>query len=149
MHRGAVASDDAYAKIRARYGDTTEPLAHISAVRALGFDPVFSQHFTRARLLEEIGRGLPVAVGWLHQGPSSSPRPGGHWSVVVGTASDGLIVNDPAGEARLVSGGHMPGRSGREVRYGWKHFGPRWEVEGPGSGWAFFIRPSVIALRAA
>jgi len=149
MQRGIVASDDAYAKIRARYGDTTDVLAHLSAVRGFGLDPVFSQHFTRARLAEEIGRGVPVAVGWLHQGPSSRPKPGGHWSVVVGTSSTGVVMNDPAGEARLVSGGHIPGSSGREVRYGWRHWGPRWEVEGPGTGWAFFIRPSVIALRAA
>lgn len=140
MHRKAVASDDAYAKIRDRYGDTTSAGAHLTACKALGQQAIFTQTFSRHDLEQQIARRNPVAVGWLHQGRCSAPQPGGHWSVVTGTDLLGTFQHDPAGEAQLVGGGHIRGLSGRSVHYSWKHWGPRWEVEGPGSGWAFYLK---------
>ena len=149
VYRQVVASDDAYAKIRSRYGDSTSAAAHITACKALGQTAVFSQRFNRQQLHQQISSRNPVAVGWLHRGSVLSPQPGGHWSVAIGINAEGVFMHDPAGEARLVGGGHIPGRSGRQVFYSWKNWGPRWEVEGPGSGWAFYLKASEIGRRAA
>lgn len=149
IYRRAVSSDDAYAKIRSRCGDSTSAAAHLTACKALGQEAVFSQRFSRLQLQQQITSLNPVAVGWLHRGSVLSPQPGGHWSVCIGINAEGVFMHDPAGEARLIGGGHISGRSGSQVFYSWKNWGPRWEVEGPGSGWAFYLNTSGIGRPAA
>ncbi|MFN9507322.1 MAG: C39 family peptidase [Rubrivivax sp.] len=140
MHWGAVADDNAYNRRRELYGDTTNPQAHVRALHSLGLRSAFRSDLRRAEVLAELAAGRPVPVGWLHQGPSWSPRGGGHWSVLIGTTDTGLIVHDPFGDPDLIRGGWIPGRSGQSLRFSWRNFGPRWEVEGPGSGWGLLIR---------
>lgn len=139
MTRGKVANDDAYAKIRSAYGDTTIAASHLKACAALGVKPVYLQTMTRQALQGLIIKGFPVAVGWLHHGPPSAPIGGGHWSVVIGLHAQGVLMHDPFGEANLLKGGHIAGREGRQVPYSWRNWGPRWEVQGPGTGWAFYL----------
>ncbi len=81
-----------------------------------------------------------MAVGWLHKGPPAFPRGGGHWSVVVGLTDTGVIMHDPNGEADLIRGGYLPSLNGAYLDYSWKNWGPRWEVEGSGSGWLLTCR---------
>lgn len=141
MHWGAIGSDDQFSQIRARYGDTTSAAAQVRALRALGLQSDFWTNGSRADLENHIRAGRPVAVGWLHNGRISRPTGGGHWSVIVGLeGGDRFRMHDPAGEPQLISGGHLPGTSGAGVLCTWNNFLPRWEVEGPRTGWFLTCR---------
>jgi len=131
---GAVPSDDAYNLIRSRYGDTTGAAAQVRALRHLGLQAHFWTNGCRRDLENEIRGGRPVAVGWLHRGRVTEPG-GGHWSVIVGLDGTHFWMHDPAGEPLLMSGGHIRGSNGKERRCSWLNFLPRWEVEGPRTGW--------------
>jgi len=131
---GKVPGDDAYNRIRGLHGDTTSAAAQVSALRSLGLKSHFWTNGTRLDLEREIRGGRPVAVGWLHWGNVSKPQ-GGHWSVVVGIDRDHFWMHDPNGEPLLATGGHIRASSGRRCRCSWRNFLPRWEVEGPRTGW--------------
>ena len=75
--------DDAYNVIRGRFGDTTDPLAQIAALRALGLDATFRVDGTADLLERELVARRPVAVGWLHHGHVTAPAGGGHWGVMM------------------------------------------------------------------
>lgn len=132
---GRVRNDDEYNQIRRAYGDTTSASAQLQALRHLGLQSYFWTNGTRVDLLRELQAGRPVAVGWLHKGHVSNPSGGGHWSVAVGTWDRGLLMHDPFGEALLLSGGYSWNTSGAYQHYSWKNWQPRWEVEGPRTGW--------------
>ena len=138
---GKVTSDDQYNKLRAKYGDTTDPQSHVAALKAVGLHPAYLQNGSAKDLEREIDGGRPVAVGWLHKGSVSHPTGGGHWSVVIGYTSSHFILHDPNGEANLVHGGYNNHVNGREVHYSRKNWLPRWEVEGPGTGWYMTCKP--------
>lgn len=133
-------SDDAYNVHRARFGDTTDAGAQVAALRALGLDAHFWSNGRRQDIENEVRGGRPVAVGWLHHGPSHAAKGGGHWSVVVGLHTSGFFMHDPAGEPMLQSGGHIRGSNGAWCRCSWTHFLQRWEVDGPASGWYLTAR---------
>lgn len=134
-YHGRVKSDDEYNLIRQHYGDTTDLGAQIGALNKLGLDPTFKSNGKPRDLEAEIQAGRPVAVGWLHKGPVTAPTGGGHWSVVVGYTPTHFIFHDPNGEANLVSGGYDNHSGGKGILYSRKNWLPRWEVEGPGTGW--------------
>ena len=142
MYWGKVANDNAYNAVRAKYGDSTSAEAQLAALRSLGLKADFRTDGNAASLEREIDAGRPVAVGWLHHGPVSAPRGGGHWSVVIGypPARDAWIMNDPNGEARLVEGGYTPNTNGAGLRYSRRNWNPRWMVGGSG-GWYLTCRP--------
>jgi hypothetical protein len=140
MFHGVVASDDAYNRIRARFGDTTEAGAQVLALRSLGLKATFHQNLSRQSVRHEIASGRPVILNYLHRGAMPGPFSGGHVLVAIGADSETLWVNDPQGEPDLIRGGHVPGRSGRSVGLTWRNFSRRWEVEGPGSGWGVTVR---------
>ena len=48
--------------------------------------------------------------------------------------NDAYIVNDPNGELDLVNGNYLSS-NGKQLVYSKKNLGPRWKVEGAGSGW--------------
>lgn len=144
---GRVSSDDAYNRVRARFGDTTSAEAQLRALRSLGLWANFRTDGGRALLEGELNRRRPVAVGWLHHGPSSRPIGGGHWSVVVGLTDQGVLMNDPNGEADLFYGGYLQNTDGRQLPYSWLNWLPRWEVEGPLTGWSLLCRPAVPGNR--
>ena len=135
-YAGKVRSDDHYNTIRSQFGDTTDAQAQLRTLHHLGLkEAKFGTGGSISFLKKEIDAGRPVAVGWLHQGHVSSPRGGGHWSVVIGYNDKGLIIHDPNGEANLVQGGYVNHSGGEGVLYSYKNWSPRWEVEGPGTGW--------------
>jgi hypothetical protein len=140
MYWGKVASDDAYNAIRAKYGDTTSAQAQLAALRHLGLKADFHTNGTPGALEEEIDAGRPAAVGWLHHGPVSAPRGGGHWSVVIGYTAAAWIQNDPNGEALLVQGGYTSNTKGAGVVYSRKNWNPRWMPGGTG-GWYLTCKP--------
>lgn len=137
---GRIKSDDQWNEIRGMYGDSTDVQAQLKALTYVGLTPCFRTDGKISDLKKEIREGRPVGVGWLHHGPVSNPQGGGHWSVVVGfTGDDRLIVNDPYGEACLLGGGYQHDQ-GKGVSYSVKNWGPRWMVEGEGTGWFLTVR---------
>lgn len=137
--KGKVKSDDEYNLIRQHYGDTTDLGAQLGALTKLGLSPTFKSNGTAKDIEAQIDAGSPVAVGWLHKGPVTSPSGGGHWSVVIGYTPTHFILHDPNGEAALVNGGYVSNSGGKAVQYSRKNWLPRWEVDGKGTGWYLYV----------
>jgi lysozyme len=137
----AIEADDEYINEVYKYGDTTEASAQLQALKHFGVDATFLQNWNWSKVESQLRRGIPVPIGVLHKGPVSSPTGGGHWLVVVGVTADGskLWVHDPFGEMDLVNGGY-PSTDGKYRLYSKKNLGPRWMVEGEGSGWAIVAK---------
>jgi hypothetical protein len=135
MYWGKVKNDDEYNRIRARFGDTTSSQAQLSTLRFLGLKADFFTNGSKADIIKEIDHGRPLAVGWLHKGRSNAPSGTGHWSCVRGYTDTGTIHNDPNGEPMLASGGYLPGSSGNNLVFSDRNWLPRWEVDGPRTGW--------------
>lgn len=134
-------ADDDYLRTVLKYGDTTQSSAHIKACKEYGIIAKFNTKGTRLDLLSEINAGFPVAVGFLHKGHVSKPTGGGHWSLLIGYDNTHGVFHDPYGELDNVHGGYVSiGRGGKAVRYTWKNWLPRWEVEGPRTGWYMTFR---------
>jgi predicted chitinase len=127
--------DDQYLARVQTYGDTTDATAQVRALASFGIKARFVQSAGWADIEQQIATGIPVPCGFLHRGPVTAPGGGGHWLIVVGFTPTHLIVHDPFGEADLVNGTTLGGAA-RFARYSYKNFGPRWMVEGPGTGWA-------------
>jgi Papain-like cysteine protease AvrRpt2 len=138
---GKIGGDDAYNRLRAKFGDTTDANAQIATLRHLGLSARLVTNCTAAFLDGALAAGRPVPVGWLHRGPSTAPTGGGHWSVVIGCDATSWIHNDPNGEADLIDGGYVNHSGGAGVHYSRKNWGRRWEVDGPATGWALDVRP--------
>jgi len=141
MFWGKVKNDDEYNRVRAKYGDTTDAGAQLHALRSLGLQANFITNASSDRLKQQIDMGRPTPCGILHHGHVSAPSGGGHWLVVGGYTDSAWIVFDPYGEADLVNGGYTANTNGNKLSYSKKNFNPRWEVEGPGSGWMMDIHP--------
>lgn len=138
--KGSNADDD-YLKRVLQFGDTTESTAQIKALKTYGVEAKFYTNGSRKTIESEIDKGYPVAVGFLHHGPSYAPRGGGHWILAVGYTEHHIICHDPYGELDNVNGGYAKiGQGGKEVRYSWKNWLPRWEVDGPSTGWYLTFR---------
>ena len=144
--RGPGQLDDQFLALVQRHGDTTDANAQVAALQSLGLQAQFRSDGRIEHLIEQLQRGIPCPVGWLHKGPASSPSGGGHWSLVIGwdPATRQLLMHDPNGEADLVNGGYVNTAigSGNALRYSERNWGRRWQVEGPGSGWWIQLSPT-------
>jgi hypothetical protein len=128
--------DDAYLGRVLRYGDTTDSGAQLKALASYGVEARFVQNATWRTVVQQIDKGIPVPLGFLHHGHVSQPGGGGHWLCAIGYDGDeALIVHDPFGDCDLVNGRYV-NNWGARLRYSRKNFGPRWMVEGEGTGWA-------------
>jgi len=143
--RGPGQLDDQYLALVQRHGDTTDVNAQVAALHSLGLQARFRTDGSIEDLIEQLKRGLPCPVGWLHKGPVSSPSGGGHWSLVIGwdPAKRQFLMHDPNGEADLMNGGYVSTAigSGMAQHYSERNWGRRWMVEGAGSGWWIEISP--------
>jgi len=54
---------------------------------------------------------------------------------VIGFSSTHAIHHDPNGEADLLHGGYTANTNGAAQHYSWTNWLPRWEADGPCSGW--------------
>ena len=101
-----------------------------------GLNAEFKQNGGWADLDSLLVKNIPIPIGILHHGPSSAPTGGGHWIVIIGRneSNTAYVVNDPFGELNLVEGGYQ-NSNGSNLLYSKKNLGPRWMVEGQGSGW--------------
>lgn len=133
-------ADDLYLITLKQYGDTTDPQAQLKTLASYGVRARFVQNAGWADIERQINRGVPVPCGFLHHGPSSKPSGGGHWLTVRGYTAEAMIVNDPWGEMD-VAGGRYLNNKGGNLRYSRRHWGPRWMVEGAGTGWAIIAEP--------
>jgi hypothetical protein len=139
--KGSNADDD-YLRTVLKYGDTTEYTSHIKACQQYGILATFYQKGTKQALVNELKAGYPVATGILHKGPATAPRGGGHWMLLIGDDGERGVFHDPYGEMDNVNGGYVTiGSGGSSVRYSWKNWLKRWEVEGKGTGWFMTFRP--------
>lgn len=138
---GKISGDYEYNKIRARFGDTTDPKAQIAALKSLGLTATFELDGTVEDLETEINQNHPVPVGWLHKGSVNNPSGVGHWSVVIGFTPTHFIHNDPFGEADLAAGGYVSNKGGAGIAYSRKNWLPRWLIEGNDTGWFLKVRP--------
>jgi GH24 family phage-related lysozyme (muramidase) len=134
--------DVQYLDVLEQYGDTTDPQAQIKTLAAFGVDAEFVTNASLTTLEKQIAKGVPVPCGWLHYGTSSAPSGGGHWSLVIGMRGDKTVHNDPFGKADQVGGGYVRTwpTDGKGIEYSKKHWLPRWEVEGTGTGWAVIAK---------
>lgn len=136
---GKITSDDAYNKIRAKYGDTTDAQAQIKALQSLGLSARLVTNANAQLIEQELNAGRPLMVGWLHKGPVTAPTGGGHWSVAIGYTDGAIIHNDPNGEADLINGGYVNHTKGAGIAYSRKNWLRRWEADGAGTGWALVV----------
>lgn len=141
MYWGKVQNDDEYNRIRSKYGDSTSAEAQLACLRSLGLNPSFVTNASTQTLQNEIDNGRPVGVGWLHHGPYTAPSGGGHWTVVIGYYDNGVIMNDPNGEANLTAGGYTNNLNGSSLKYSYKHWEPRWALPTKNDGWAMIVKP--------
>jgi hypothetical protein len=138
---GGIKDDTDYLKVVRRHGDTTSQAAHQAALKGLGVKARFVQNCSASQAQAEIRAGLPLAMGYLHRGPVTAPAGGGHWLACYGFDAHGWNVMDPFGELDLINGVwlRIGGTSGRDLRYSYRNFNPRWEAEGAGTGWAWLF----------
>jgi len=143
MYYGKIENDDAYNKVREKFGDSTDAAAQVAALKSLGLEARFVTTGSTDAVRKLLSKGQPVPVGWLHKGPVSAPTGGGHWSVLVGYRTGTWIVNDPNGEANLAAGGYTQNKDGANQQYSYKNWNPRWIVGGEGDGWYLDVRDPV------
>ena len=134
MYWGKIENDDAYNKVREQFGDSTDAQAQLRALRSLGLSAEFKTSGTVDDLKHQINIGRPTPVGWLHKGALPGTG-GGHYCVIRGFDSSGWWVNDPYGNCDLLNGGYLGSTNGEKLHYSYKNWNPRWEVDGPGTGW--------------
>ena len=132
----SITSDDEYMVTVYKYGDTTEPSVQVTALEQYGLNVEFRQDGGWSDIDSQLAKGFPIPIGVLHHGPVSKPSGGGHWLTIIGRNEDNTayVVNDPYGEMDLVNGGYQ-NSNGSHLLYSKKNLGPRWLVEGPGTGW--------------
>jgi GH24 family phage-related lysozyme (muramidase) len=132
----SITSDDEYMVTVYKYGDTTEPSAQVTALEQHGLDVKFRQDGGWSDIDSQLAKGFPIPIGVLHHGPVTKPSGGGHWLTIIGRNEDNTayVVNDPYGEMDLINGGYQ-NSNGSHLLYSKKNLGPRWLVEGPGTGW--------------
>ena len=135
--KGANGDDQYLGRVQV-HGDSTSAQAQIAALAEFG---VKARLVTTAdfRLIEEqINRGRPVGMGFIHRGPVENPDPGcdGHWILAIGYTPSAVIVHDPYWEADLVTGQTIK-RDAFGVPYGRQNLGRRWMVQKVGGFWRF------------
>lgn len=119
-----------------KYGDTTNSVAQTRALRDLGIESSLRQNLTPEDIFEQIKKGIPVPVGFIHKGPLNAMYGDGHWVIIIGYDMDKLqwIVNDPYGECDLIHGGYPGSTNGAAMRYSFKNFNARWSVKATSGG---------------
>lgn len=137
-----VRGDDKYLERVFSIGDTVYPDVQVQALASFGLKTSFTANSTFAQLDSQLEKSIPVPIGILHKGPSSSPSGGGHWITVIGkeisdNAPGGCyyIVHDPWGELDHASGSYVS-TEGKLLKYSKSMLRSRWTIYGDGSGYA-------------
>ena len=141
MFWGVIKTPNEYHAVRPKYGDSTDASAQIRTLQSFGLNARFVQVGSVEKLKAQIDRGRPAPVGFLHHGTSSAPSGGGHYILAIGYTDTHLIAHDPYGELDVVNGGYPKtgGTYGKEIKYSWKDWAPRWSVSNDHDGWGLDI----------
>ena len=141
MYWGVIKTPNEYHAIRPKFGDSTDASAQIRTLQSLGLEARFVQVGSVEKLKAQIDRGRPAPVGFLHHGSVSAPSGGGHYILAIGYTDTHLIAHDPYGELDVVNGGYPKtgGTYGKEIKYSWKNWAPRWSVSNDHDGWGVDI----------
>ena len=141
MYWGVIKHQDEYHRVRPKFGDSTDPSAQIRCLQSFGLDARFVQVGSVEKLKAQIDRGRPAPVGFLHHGSVAAPSGGGHYILAIGYTDSHLIAHDPYGELDVVNGGYPKtgGTYGKEIKYSWKNWAPRWSVANDHDGWGLDI----------
>ena len=141
MFWGVIDHANEYHAVRPRFGDSTEPTSQIRALNHFGLKAEFKQMGSKEKLKQQIDRGRPAPVGFLHHGSVSAPTGGGHYVCCIGYDDTSFIFNDPYGELNTVAGGYprTGGTYGKGIHYSYKNWVPRWSVANPNDGWGLDI----------
>jgi GH24 family phage-related lysozyme (muramidase) len=86
--KGRNISDDEFAKVRQRFGDTTSMPAQVQALRSMGVDAKGTTTASKQDLIDAVSRGMTVGIG-----VTSSLN--GHWLYVTGASSRSITAFDP------------------------------------------------------
>ena len=147
-----VKSDDEYNLKRSYFGDTTQVEAQLRTLKSFGLQAEFRRNGNTQLIEHELENGRPVLVGYLSDGnmlrgepPMCNSSGCGHWLVITGyrgknSPDPQWVVNDPNGFPMLEEGGHHWDYSGKGAVISQSLFKPRWEVEGPNTGWVILVR---------
>lgn len=129
-----------YHRRRPQFGDSTDPSAQIRCLNSFGLAAKFSQVGSVEKLKDVLRSKLPAALGFLHHGTPQNPSGGGHYLCAIGFDSEHLAAHDPYGEMSLTTGSYPnPGPGGKNVRYSWKNWAPRWSVSSDHDGWGILV----------
>ncbi|PLS67761.1 MAG: hypothetical protein CV045_11760 [Cyanobacteria bacterium M5B4] len=134
---GVLSSDDEYVKrLNALGYDSTEHEGHQILWNKLGLKSQFRTDLGFDDLDQQLEKGNPIAIGFLHRGTLSNPT-GGHWAVVIGRKGEDYVFNDPYGS--LMDGYTSSPYNGKGVVYPRTVLQKRWLPEGKKSGWGRII----------
>ena len=141
MYWGVIKHQNEYHAQRPKYGDSTDASAQIRTLQSFGLEARFVQVGSVEKLKAQIDRGRPAPVGFLHHGPVSAPSGGGHYILAIGYTDTHLIAHDPYGALDERNGGYPKtgGTYGKEIKYSWKNWAPRWSVANDHDGWGLDI----------
>lgn len=134
----SIANDDTYLARVLSFGKSTDPNAQLKALKSYGVDASFVKNMNKDKVITFINKGIPVPCGFLHHGTTSAPSGGGHWLAWIGYYDQGLIVHDPYGEMNVPAGTYGS-KNGAFLKYSYKNWLPRWEVDGPSTGWSIIV----------
>lgn len=134
-----INDDVDYLKYVNKYGDTTNQLVHLAALKELNVSAKFRQTLSAQDFKGQIDKGLPVVAGVLHHGPVSNPYGGGHFIVITGYSDTFWQVQDPFGELDLINGvwENQGPTAGQNQHYSFQNLNPRIFVGGDNNGWAW------------
>ena len=137
---GAISHPNEYHQVRPRFGDSTEATSQIRTLQHFGLNAEFKQMGSKEKLKQQIDRGRPAPVGFLHHSHFSAPSGGGHFAVCLGYNKTGFIFHDPYGRLDERNGGYPnPGPYGQNVEYSYQCWVPRWSVANDNDGWGIDI----------
>ena len=141
MYWGVIKHQNEYHAQRPKFGDSTDASAQIRTLQSFGLEARFVQVGSVEKLKAQIDRGRPAPVGFLHHGPVSAPSGGGHYILAIGYTDTHLIAHDPYGSLDTVNGGYpnTGGTYGKEIKYSWKNWAPRWSVANDHDGWGLDV----------
>lgn len=134
-----IKDDVDYLKVVNKYGDTTRRDPHFQALASLNVQAKFLMSANAQDVKDEIRKGLPVVAGILHHGAYTAPTGSGHFVVITGYGKDYWLVQDPYGALDLINGGWAKRGAvdGKNIKYPFKYFNPRFFVGGGSDGWAW------------
>lgn len=139
-------ADDQYLKfLHNGYGDTTNPQAHVAALRSLGLNAIFRQDLNLIEAISLLQQNIPIAIGFLHRGSHDAPSGGGHYAALKGFQQNQnmFYLNDPYGSLHDSYKGSV--NNGKNVQYSRAILNNRWTVDNLGidskCGWGLYILP--------